>query len=362
MARSALILTFLTFITLMGATAMLGAWQSPLWARESTERSPRGSSRAVDPALVSRVEAIVDRLASPSWAEREAAFQELLALPMPEAQGPIEARLRRGELDPEQRHRLVDAASRRLVEQPRGALGISMDTMRGGFAGVRVAALVPGMPAASVLRIGDVIETINDQPILSSAILSDIVQRLAPESTVRMRILRPVLDEKGRARRDRGGQVVSQPLEVSMRLGSMEQLNSADRLGRTGTRAGSDVQLSREMAARQLRREHASKASLVRVAGADAPVSMATFTAYLNELERTLVGLENSDIRSRPEATTALLETARRINELSRRQSEPDVSDRDRQRLATVYRRLALLLSDDRAPTPIDRLEPAPAP
>lgn len=351
-ARSALLLTA------AGALGMLGGWQVTL--RDAG--SWRGSAPAViDPALERRVESIVERLGSPEWQVRETASSELMALPMPEAQAPIVARLERGDLDPEQRHRLVDAASRRLIEQPRGAIGISMDGMRGAIGGVRVAAIVPGMPAAEVLRVGDVIETINDQPILSSAILSDIVQRLAPETAVRIRVQRPVLDEKGRPRRDRNGLIVSQPLDLLMRLGSMEQLDNADRAGRGGIRANSDVQMMREQTARQIRREFAARATMVQLEGLADDSDAGSFASSLQQLERMLGEMEGGGLRTRPDAASVLQQAAQRVENLHRLTRDSELTDRDRQRLALVLQRLATLLSDDSMMAPIDRLDPRPA-
>lgn len=322
----------------------------------------RGSAGTTD--LERTLDSIIERLASPEWSVRESASAELLALPMPEAQQPIVRRLQLGGLSPEQRHRLVDAASRRLLEQPRGAIGISMDGLPNAVGGVRVSALVPGMPAVQVLRVGDVIEAINDQPIVTRQTLSEIVQGLKPGTPIRMRVQRPVLDEQGRARRDRDGKPVSQPVDVTLRLGSMDDLDAVDRGDRPdrgargGFRATSEVQLLREAEAKWIRREFGSRTNVVRFDGAPTEVTTSTFAGRLGELERQLDQLEASAWRDRSDAVELLSAAARGIDALEERMQDDGVTDRDRQRMAEALQRLARILSRNGAEAPFDRLLP----
>ncbi|MBX3354706.1 MAG: PDZ domain-containing protein [Phycisphaeraceae bacterium] len=338
---------------------MLGA--APQGRPDRAVAPPREAA-AVSAELERQVDALVDRLASPEWEERESASAALMALPMPEAQPVLLRRLERGGLDPEQRHRLADAACRRLVEQPRGALGISMDIGPQGMSGVRVMGLVPGMPAAEVLRIGDVIEAINDEPILSSQVLSDVVQRLAPGTAVHLRVQRPVLDEQGRPRRDRAGQVVTQAVQVTMRLGSMEQLDANDRMGRerNAFRRSSDVQILREAEARRIRRDFVATATLVPLTSTsrDGPVVEMTFAGRLAELERRLDELEDGIWRTRGDAIDALSATAQGLDALQAHMNEESVTDRDRVRLAGALQRLGRLLSRDDLLMPVDQQIP----
>lgn len=315
-----------------------------------------GAGRGAEAPIERRIEQIVERLASQSWEEREAASEELMALPMPEAQGPIIRRLELGGLTPEQRHRLVDAASRRLVEQPRGALGISMDMFGNPFGGVRVSAVIPGMPASEVLRPGDVIETINGQPITSSAVLSDLIQRLAPGTPVRLRIHRPVLDDQGRPRRDRAGQPVSKPLEVTMKLGSMEQLEAieeqlgrVERMGRgggRGMRRNVDVGQERDAEARWLRREYASEATFVSMVPEPGASVADSFSARLEALELAVQRIEHGNIRG-SDGEELLRGALDGLEALRLRLGEPGVTDVEKQNFSRVLRRLTLVLSRD---------------
>jgi len=362
MARSAFGLALIAGLASIAASQLRHAdGASP--ANQATTHSGAVEPRA-NTDLEARLDAIVARLASASWDEREAASAELLELPMPEAQPFIVRRLGRRGLDPEQRHRLVEAACRRLLEQPRGAIGISMEPVGAPPGGVRIAAIVPGMPAADVLRIGDIIETINDEPILSSTTLSDLIQKLAPGTPVRLRVQRPVLDGNGRPRRDRDGQTVLQPMEVTMKLGSMEQLEAADRFGRGGIRRSSDVQQRREAEARWLRREFAAEAEFVAFAGRSGEQPPASFVALLADLERAIDRLEQGGDAAGTggaghEAT--LLQVDQALDRLRARQSDPDVSSDDKERFIQVMRRLTRVMARHADLAPIDRLDAAPA-
>lgn len=260
----------------------------------------------------------------------------------------IRARLEAGDLDPERRHRLIDALARRITDRPRGAIGITMDTMRRDGRGVRVNDLARGMPAWDVLRVGDIIERINETPVRSSEELATVVQEMTPGTTVRLRVHRPVRDELGRPRREPGGEVITNPVEVTLTLGSMEQLEQRERFGMNTVRIQTQVQRERERDASRLRSRFGAPATVVRVAGADPRPMATTFAGLLDGVERML-----DQVDSDGRGSVSLLEDALRgIEALQMRLGDPAVTEHDRERLALAMRRAALLFSRslERAP------------
>lgn len=351
MARSALL------VTLAGAMVILGGWSAwrPIDAAAPAAGETVGWPGRAE-SLEVRIESMVDRLASPEWSVREAAYEELLALPMPEAQPFLVDRLERGGLDPEQRHRLVDVACRRLTEQQRGALGIRMGWIRGGrVEGMRVDALVPGLPAIKVLRVGDIIEQVNDEPLLDRDSLGEIVQSLKPGTSVRLRVARPVLDETGRPRRDRNGLPVTRPIDVSLKLASMDELEAAEaamaeqgEMGAMRNMRSNRVQHEREITARIVRQEVIGPAAtVVRLPPVPEGARGVAFTALLSELERSLRELELVD-RSSSESEELIRTTARAIELLRIRERESGVTAQDRRRLDIAdLQRARLLVGDE---------------
>lgn len=290
---------------------------------------------------VDELEALVDRLGSQEWREREQASEALVALADSSTNERIRARLLRNDLSTEQRHRLVDAVCRRIVERPRGAIGITMDSMRRRQDGVRVVDLVRGMPAAEVLRVGDVIDHINDTPIGNSQELAELIQEMKPGAAVRLRVQRPVKDAQGRARRDDAGQTITEPVDLTITLGSMEQLEQGERFGVGAVRVQTAVIREREEEAARLRARFGAPGGMVRVEGIVAAPSFTTFASLLDRIDSEIDRVEDRELI----AVGDLEEALRGIETLRGRLGDPSVTERDRERLAMSMRRVAMLLS-----------------
>jgi hypothetical protein len=176
------------------------------------------------------VRVLVARLGDPEWSVREDAARRLEVHPSPN-----EALLRvldQDELDEEQRQRLMNVIALRIVFQPRGALGIRMNTRMGfadgGIAGVEITQLIAGLPAERVLRVGDVITRIDDREIRVNTDLITHVQRMQPGQIIDVRVLRPRTLPAGEAPGAEwihlDGDRWFEPVEVEFALGSYEKL------------------------------------------------------------------------------------------------------------------------------------------
>lgn len=312
----------------------------PTLASAPSARDPAPVAPAAPAA--DELDALVARLESNDWREREDATEAIVSLAPVNTNDRIRERLARDDLSTEQRHRLLDALCRRIVERPRGAIGITMDSMRRDGRGVRVVDLVRGMPAAEVLRVGDVIEHINDEPIRNSEELATVVQEMKPGTSVRLRVQRPVRDAQGRPRRDGAGETITEPVELTIQLGSMEQLEQGERFAGNPVRVQTMVLREREMEAARLRNRFAAPGSLVQVDGAAAAPRFTNFAALLERVEDAIDRAESED---QPATVAQLEEVLRGIETLRGRLGDPSVTERDRERLAISMRRASLLLS-----------------
>jgi len=200
--------------------------------RLSAPRPIRGSmlptmaqlkSLSIEPA----VRALVAELDSPQWSVREEAAEQLRVLRVAEDQllAVIAQDGSRGELTAEQWHRLLDIVYDRLIEAPRGALGIRMDRRWDGLPGVLVTDLLPGMPAERQLMLGDRIIEIAGRPVMSSDDLIELVQLRRPGDEITMRVARARRDEDGRELAGRHGQPLFDEIEVDLELGDADQLD-----------------------------------------------------------------------------------------------------------------------------------------
>lgn len=169
----------------------------------------------IDPA----VRALVDRLGGPSYAERMDAARRIVERDTDPAQ--LIALLLRDELDAEQRYRVLGVLRELIVQAPRGALGIRMAQVRLAAQapeGVEIAEVIEGLPAAAVLRVGDVITHIEGVRIRDANELILIIQSRRPGTQVRLDILRTVVDADGDRR--------TGTLRVNVGLGSTTQLDT----------------------------------------------------------------------------------------------------------------------------------------
>lgn len=139
-------------------------------------------------AIAPETARLVEALDAASFAERQAAEEALFARRVPLAE--MLGVLSRPGLSSEQRQRLVGVVSRQVERIPRGALGIRMDTGRDIGRGVVVSGFVEGMPASSVLEIGDRIVEIEGAPTPTANELIGAVQRRLPGEVIRLKVVR----------------------------------------------------------------------------------------------------------------------------------------------------------------------------
>ncbi|MFO0961865.1 MAG: PDZ domain-containing protein [Phycisphaerales bacterium] len=180
---------------------------------------------APDPAVT----ALVRDLDARDFAVRAKATTALHQPAVPDEQ--LYVHLARGGLSAEAHARLLQVARSRLLNAPRGALGIQMASRVEETDGVTVTALVPNMPAQKVLRPGDRIVRIDGHPIRVAQQLTAVVQLRRPGDRVKVLVMRGERDELGRVKGGPDGRPVETPVEVELELGSREDL---DRFGDGG--------------------------------------------------------------------------------------------------------------------------------
>lgn len=194
-----------------------------------------------DPVMLAAVEvspritAIVHELDSPDFLVRSKASAALITDETPMRE--MFAVLAREKLSAEQRERLFGAIRSQLLDSPRGALGVRMGQDLGSRSGVRIESLLPGMPAAAVLRPGDRIESIDGHPTLERADVVTTVQMKKPGTTAHLVVHRPERDDRGRERRGADGQIIEARVEVDIKLGAVSEL---DRFGQPSLRLPTD--------------------------------------------------------------------------------------------------------------------------
>lgn len=176
-----------------------------------------------------KVTALVRALDARDYAERSRATAGLLDRAIPDEQ--VWAHLLRGGLSAEAHARLLEVGRIRIVNAPRGALGIQMAGRFEETDGVTVTGLVPNMPAEKVIQRGDRIVMIDGQPIQVSQQLTAVVQMRRPGDRVKVVVMRGERDALGRVKGDERGKPVETRVEVELELGSREDL---DRFGDGG--------------------------------------------------------------------------------------------------------------------------------
>jgi len=163
-------------------------------------------------------------LDSDAFAERDAARKAILER-KPTAEE-LMALLLRTDLGEEARHQLVGILRERILRAPGGALGIRMENFPDKDGGVRITALVPGMPAEKVLKPGDVVKRVNDTQLRSTIDLMNAVQTLPPGVEVKLLVRRVRKDALAPVAPANAPDPVqlTEDLELTMRLGSTEEL------------------------------------------------------------------------------------------------------------------------------------------
>lgn len=178
-----------------------------------------------------RVEALVADLGSADFAKRDAASKALRDPSVADEQVWLQLSRAPGRLGHEAHARLLEAGRARIIDAPRGALGIQMAGRIGDGEGVTVTGLIPNMPARKVLRAGDRIVEIDGKPTMISEQLSAIVQLHKPGDRVSVVVMRGERDELGRVKGGADGRPVETRLELELEVGSRADL---DRFGGGG--------------------------------------------------------------------------------------------------------------------------------
>ena len=178
-----------------------------------------------------RVESLVADLGSADFAKRDAATQALRDPSVPDDQVWLQLSRAPGRLGHEAHARLLEVGRSRIIDAPRGALGIQMAGRMGDGEGVTVTGLIPNMPARKVLRAGDRIVEIDGKPTLVSDQLSAIVQLHRPGDRVSVVVMRGERDELGRVKGGPDGKPIETRIVLEMEVGSRADL---DRFGGGG--------------------------------------------------------------------------------------------------------------------------------
>ncbi len=169
---------------------------------------------------------LLGELDNPSFEIRQAASQKLLDRSFTDES--IWAVLDRFTLSEEARGRLITAACRRVLDRPRGALGIRMGQAPLDRPGVVIQATLVGMPAEKFLRAGDVIEEIDGHKVASTMDLVESIQNYSPGREVKITLRRPERDAQGRPLIGPDGKMIERPVDLAMPLGNADDLDKAD--------------------------------------------------------------------------------------------------------------------------------------
>jgi hypothetical protein len=301
----------------------------------------------IDPVLFD----LVRQLDDPSYDRRQAAMAALIASEAPNAQ--FYAILDRSRLSQEQRHRLLLVSRERLLNRPRGALGISMQWIPApdeASGEVRIINLLPGLPAEEVLELGDRIVQVDGQPLRGNQSLVNHVQKRNPGDRVSLTVRRPRRDERGNPVNGPDNQPVYDVHEIDLVLGSTDLLR--DPLRPDMPREQSQVEQERAEEARQVEDRWGVEAVTVEVrgrAGAEltVPVSIAVEDLDEHSAIRDLMMDLQRLAMSEAEPTPAMrLTWARQIQALRARVNDPDLTPGEQEWLRRVAERYAELVPD----------------
>ena len=183
-------------------------------------------------------------LGSPDWSVRDKATREL-ATPEISDRVLLAAMLDQ-QLGIEQRSRLLGVLTKRVLEAPRGAVGIRMRSNIQGA--VVVEAVIPGMPGERFLKRGDRIVFIEGRKVTTSEDLTSVVQSRQPGDILEFQIERRVANEDGVNRLDEEGRPLTELLDLQFPLGSIKQLDSNGNISKS-----SQVSKARQSLANGLR-------------------------------------------------------------------------------------------------------------
>lgn len=164
------------------------------------------------------LETLVAALDAPTLAERDAATARLLSDESISLEQ-VEHLLTDDSLSWEQRLRLEGVGLALFTRQPRAGLGVQFGTPVEG--GAPLNAVIAGFPAAEFLKPGDLVRTIDGQPVLNTAHMGSIILSHSPGDTLTMEIDRPT-----RPAVDPKNPPPTRPLTLRVPLGRFEDLNN----------------------------------------------------------------------------------------------------------------------------------------
>ncbi len=127
-------------------------------------------------------------------------------------------------LSAEQRYRLMTLLFERLLDAPRGAVGVRVNTSRLRTEGIVVQDLLPGLPAEQVLLVGDRLTRLNGDLLENWTEFVVAVQQRPPGERVQLTIVRSVRDADGDPVLDDHGQPKRETEQVELVLGSTDRL------------------------------------------------------------------------------------------------------------------------------------------
>lgn len=170
----------------------------------------------IDEAL----EQFVARMGDPLYAVREAATAELMATSVDRLE--LYALLARGGLTAEQRYRVLAVVEDRLLNEPRGAVGIKVNQQKLRNDMIIIEELLPGLPAQEVLEVGDRITHLGGNELADWNQFVVEVQSRRPGDRIELTVVRLV--EKARRDERAGDGPQYERLQITLELGSATKL------------------------------------------------------------------------------------------------------------------------------------------
>ena len=178
-----------------------------------------------DESVKSELTTVIEQLENPSFEKREEATRHLGEL-IDFDFNVLYVFLKDYDLSAEQRNRVLKVINDKLINRPRGALGISMNTRPNPRNNVvEITALVVGMPAEKVLKVGDRIRRIDNTVIRHGEDLRWVVQTRMPGDKILITLDRPKSDKNGLRLFNEQNQVVYEFVQVELELGSVAVLS-----------------------------------------------------------------------------------------------------------------------------------------
>lgn len=271
------------------------------------------------PSLARELDKRIAKLDSEYWDERIQAADWLRSLDIHTVI--LEDMLDASYLSNEQKHQLLAITSDRILRAPVGAIGISMEfVIDEEIASVRVTGLIAGMPGEKVLKINDLITSINGKKIESNDSLRKVISAYRPGN-----ILKIELNREGDNK------------EVQTLLVELE-LADATRLNDNGRHSGS------------VERDRKIKADILVATKAPPPVfldvpnflSLAEQHPSVLELRRQLEDIQKGKLERTSELEEKWKQTLAKLFEQAR---DPHVGISERNRRREIYMKYLELLN-----------------